>query len=265
MSISIKPSIPTDHPSEPTPSPNRIRRLRQEIQHVFEEFEASFRRKYPALWLATLVGPFVLTVAILFLLGLFHGWGYVGKLLTTAVVTFFGAGRFVILGGNTRAVPFSSEFLFAMVTYMDLMVAILLSFHIGFMFKAPLIGPKVSELVADGRFILQRNPWMRRMTFLGLVAFVVFPLAATGSVGGSIFGRLLGMSRLPTFIGIAIGSILGNGIMYFGSTLFKRFLDENSVWTTVGGIAVIVGLIIFLERRYRKLKRATLAELEQEE
>lgn len=264
MSVSTRPSSPPSGVSKPA---SRLSRLREEILRGFEEFETSFRERYPAVWLATLVGPFILTATILILFGLFSGWGHAGKLVTTAVLTFFGAGRFIILAGGDPSPDaatrfFSSEFLFAMVTYMDLMVAILLSFHVGFMFKVPVIGPKVSELVADGRFILQRNPWMRRMTFVGLIAFVTFPLAATGSVGGSIFGRLLGMSRLQTFAGIAMGSLIGNGFMYFGSELIRRYLDRDNPLTAVGGLVVIVALIVLLERRYRKMKHATLAEWE---
>lgn len=240
--------------------------LRQEILRGFEEFESNFRKDYPAVWLATLIGPFALTLSIVLLLGLLYGWGYAGKVVSYALATFFFFGRFVILGGKNSPPDalhrlLSPEQLFAMVTYMDLMVAVLLSFHIGFAFKLPVVGPKISELVADGRFILSQHPWMRRMTFLGLIAFVVFPLAATGSVGGSIFGRLLGMSRVQTLVGIFLGSILGNGVMYFGSELIGRYIDKDDPLTTIGGVAVVAAIIIVLERRYRKMKQAGLANL----
>jgi hypothetical protein len=127
------------------------------------------------------------------------------------------------------------------------------------MFKIPLLGPKVSELVADGQVILKLQPWMRRATFWGLVTFVIFPLAATGSVGGSIFGRLLGMTRTATLIGIATGSIIGNGIMYVFSDVFNRYLDKDNPLLFWGGVAVIVGLIVLLERRYRKMKKELLS------
>jgi hypothetical protein len=250
--------VSTDLPSEAA--------LRQEILRGFEEFESSFRKNYPVVWLATLIGPLVLTLCVVLLLGLLYGWGYAGKVVSYALATFFFFGRFVILGGKNSSPDalhqlLSPEQLFAMVTYMDLMVAVLLSFHIGFAFKLPVLGPKISDLVADGRFILSQHPWMRRMTFLGLIAFVTFPLAATGSVGGSIFGRLLGMGRLQTLIGIFLGSVLGNGLMYFGSELIGRYIDKDDPLTTIGGIAVVAAIIILLERRYRKMKQAGLADL----
>ena len=176
--------------------------------------DAAFRREHPLAWWATLVGPLLVTLLILAVPWEINGAPFVGRLVTTAVATFFFFGKLVILGGTDGEVEHIREFLtteelFVMVLYMDLMTACVLAFHLGFMFKLPVVGPKLAALVLDGQFILQSNPWMKRATFVGLVAFVVFPLAATGSVGASIFGRLLGMSRVATFVGIALGSVLG--------------------------------------------------------
>ncbi|MBY0589588.1 small multi-drug export protein [bacterium] len=230
----------------------------------FEAFENSFGKKYPLVWWGTLVGPLIVTLAIIIGLGLEYGWAFVGKLASTAIIAFFVFGRFIILGGGDAGSDeirmfLTSAQLFALMTYLDLFVAVILSFHIGFLFKLPVLGPKVSELVADGQVILKLHPWMRRMTFFGLAAFVIFPLAATGSVGGSIFGRLLGMSRWSTLLGIAVGSIIGNGMMYVGSDVINRYLDKDNPLLFWGGVVVIVGLIILLERRYRKMKQDLLA------
>lgn len=115
-------------------------------------------------------------------------------------------------------------------------------------------GGKLKALVEDGQFILHSHPWMKRATFLGLVAFVMFPLAATGSVGGSIFGRLLGMSRLGTFTAIMIGNSLGCALMYFGSELITRHLDRDNPMLLIGGIAVVAAIIFLLNQRYRQFK-----------
>jgi hypothetical protein len=82
----------------------------------------------------------------------------------------------------------------------------------------------------------------------------MFPLAATGSVGGSIFGRLLGMSRLGTFTGIAIGNVLGCALMYFGSEVITRHLDRDNPMLLIGGVAVVAAIIFILNHRYRQLK-----------
>ncbi|MFN4259577.1 MAG: small multi-drug export protein [Gemmataceae bacterium] len=229
-------------------------------------FEAAFRQRYPLVWLLTLIGPWVLTAVLLVLLYLTQGKEYVGKLLGAAAAAFLFFGRFIILGGQRGEAGalqtfLSPEELFLMLLYMDLLVACVLIFHLGFVFRLPFLGPRLQLLVEDGHFILRSNPWMKRASFIGLVAFVMFPLAATGSIGGSIFGRLLGMSRLTTFLGVALGSLLGCGMMYFGNSLLLRHLNRDNPVVMYGGIVIIALIILLLNHRYRQLKARTLAEV----
>lgn len=226
----------------------------------------ALRQRRPVLWAGTLFGPILVTIGVLAALWMLRGVDYMWKLGVAILVTFFGLGRFIIVLGvthETAEVPeplrqFSPEKLFFMVLYMDLFVATILSCHVGVMFRLPWIGRKMKSLVEDGRFILESNPWMRRMTFAGIIAFVTFPLAATGSVGGSIFGRLLGLSRLATFLGVVIGSLIGSGAMYLFAGLINKHLPRDNPLTILGGVGVIVGLIILLNLRYKKMKQLYL-------
>ncbi len=227
-----------------------------DVDAVDDGFEDTFRASHPWLWLATLVGPFVTTVALLGAVYV-HDPEHFRNLLAAAVGTFFFLGRFVILlgEGNDRQAPlFYAWELMAMVLYMDLVVAILLSFHLSLLYKLPRLGARLHALEEDGRFVLAENPWMRHATFLGVVVFVTFPLAATGSIGGSIFGRLLGMSRVRTLVGVATGSILGCAVMYFGATFINRLFDGYPIAKYVGGGAFLLVFIWVLNARYRSLK-----------
>jgi len=229
--------------------------------------EEEFRRQHPLIWGVTLFGPPVLTVLILIAIFIFAGWQFTQRVIAYAAIALFVMGRFIILGGKDGSFfdttgPLHSVQLFGIVTYLDLMTALVLAFHIGFLFKLPYIGKRIVALVTDGHFILDKQPWMRRATFFGLIAFVGFPLAATGSIGGSIFGRLLGMSRLATFFGIMIGTLIGNGTMFLFSDLMTMYIDKDNIYLKVGGFAVIVTLVVILERRYRKLRDAYAAGTE---
>lgn len=231
-----------------------------------QEFETSFRRRHPVVWWSTLLGPGLVTAAVIALVLLTAGPEFTRRLIATAVATFLFFGRFVILSGQEGQLlqvskHLTSEQLFLMVCWLDLMVAVMLAFHIGFLFKLPIIGRKIAALVADGQMILVHHPWMKRTTFVGLVVFVMFPLAATGSIGGSIFGRLLGMSRQATLLGIGCGTLLGNGIMYFGSDFINAYFDKDHPAVKYGGILAIVLVIVLLERRYRRMKRSFLEKL----
>lgn len=227
--------------------------------HELHTSEADFRREHPWVWGGTLVGP--LAISGLLLLGLFYyaGWAFASRLVTNTAFALWLVGRFIILSGAEGGVndfegALSSFQLFLLMNYLDVMTALVLAFHIGFLFRLPYIGPRVAALVTDGHFILDSQPWMRRATFFGLIAFVGFPLAATGSVGGSIFGRLLGLSRPATFVCICIGSLMGNGLMYWFADVIDRWIDKDSSVIRFGGIAAIVLIVIVLERRYRTLR-----------
>ena len=222
--------------------------------------ETQFRQEYPTVWLLTLVAPFAATAGMLVLVWLFSGWNIVQRLVGTSLATFFFFGRFVILGGSGAGMEdvrfFTAGQLALMVFWMDMMVASLLVFHLGFLFKLPWIGARFNALVEDGQFILAAHPWMKRATFVGIVAFVMVPLAATGSIGGSIFGRLLGLPRRATFLGIVLGSAMGCGLMYFGAGLINRYVNRDDPMLTVGGIVVIAAVIVLLQLRYKHTKEA---------
>ena len=240
-------------------SENKSKQPSHENEESYPEFDDQRQPQLTFLWFLTLVGPFVLSAGLLVTLYFIHGWNYVQALLLAAMAVFFFFGRFVILGGSAGGMEeatrfFTSGELALLVFYMDSMVACLLAFHIGFLFRLPYLGTKLRILMDDGKFILQSHPWMKRATFAGIVTFCVFPLAATGSVGGSIFGRLLGMSRLGTFFGVVTGSALGCSLMYFGASLINRYLDRDNPWLVIGGIVFVVLAILLLNHRYRKMK-----------
>ncbi len=219
--------------------------------------ERGLRKKHPLLWWSTLLGPPVLTVGLLVALYVIRDPGYVPRLLATAAATVFFAGRFVILGGSAERF-FSAGELSLLVFYMDVMVALPVIYHIGFLFKLPWLGSRLALVAMQSRDGLARHRWIRRMTFLATVGFVMFPLASTGSVGGGILARICGMSRLAALVAITLGSILGCGTMYMGAGLIRRYLQPDSPATIGGGIAVIVAIIVLLTWLYRWALRTAL-------
>ena len=236
----------------------------RELSPAEANLDAAFRREYPVVWWLTLLGPLFLTLLILVIIGAFKGPAFVGRLVTTAVATFFFFGKLVILGGTNGEVDvirsfFTTEQLVMLVLYLDLVTACVLTFHLGFLFKMPVIGSKLTELVLDGQFILHTNPWMRRTTFLGLVLFVFLPGPATGSTGASILGRLLGMGRLGTFVAIVFGSVLGCAVYYLGAGFIRSYIDREYRTLLIGGVVVLVGLVLLLNYRYRQLKSRYLS------
>jgi uncharacterized membrane protein len=236
--------------------------------HELHSTESRFRNRLPILWWITLVGPFLLSAVLLGVLWLYAGPAFAQRLVVNSALSMYVLGRFVILAGAEGSLldttgAMTSGQLFLLVTYLDVMVALVLAFHIGFLFRIPVVGKRFLSLVTDGHFILDAHPWIRRATFLGVSAFVCFPLTATGSVGGSIFGRLLGMSRIATLGGIMVGSLIGNGVMFFFSESLAQLLDKEHPVFKYGGFVIIAGIALLLEHRYRYLKKKYHSENEQ--
>lgn len=235
--------------------------MRRALVTSFTDFEKGFRRDYPLFWWMSLIAPVVVTIAILLGMGLLlpDGWKLGGKLVSHALATFFVFGRFIILTGTDEAanITMKPTQLFWLVTYMDFMVALFVTFHMGLLFRIPGVGPKIAMLVWDGKFVMDSQPWIRKIAYWGLVTFVIFPTSTTGSIGGSIFGRLLGLTRLATVSGVLIGSLLGNGIMWQFAEFINTYV-KDSVWIKVVGIGLILIAAFFFERRYRAAKQRYL-------
>ncbi len=237
--------------------------FRDALIKSFTVFERDFHQKYPLAWWTALLGPFLLTAAILALIWTLSGWNATQQFVVSGLTTFFLFGRFAIAGaGALPGIQLTPTQAFWMLTYMDIMIAMFVTFHMGMLFRLPYVGAKIGALVYDGKFVLDRYRWMKRIAFVGLVLFVVFPTSTTGSIGGSIFGRLLGLGRAWTLLGIACGSCLGNLLMLWIGESIQSYIDPNNIWTKVVSLAIVLVVIVLIESRYRQLKKRYLAAKE---
>lgn len=202
--------------------------------------------------IATLTIPLWLSVAVLVAAFLWQGSALVSKLL---VATFgaAAAGRFIILGGDADSVSigFSATQLALIVLYLDTIWAVVLTCHAGFLFHMPWLGRRLKAAVREGNDLLKRNHWMRRLTAIAVLLFVMLPVSSTGSIGGSLLGRLLGLSRVATFSVVLLGSVLGGATMLLGAELLDPLVSGVSPIVRYGGIAAVVVLALVLSSRYR--------------
>jgi len=234
----------------------------------YNQFERDFRNRYALLWWFTLLSPLVLTAVGLVLIAIVGGVEMARKFVIAAILTFFAFGRFIILGGSDGSevqgwlshINLEPWQLCCMVTTMDFITALFVTFHLGFLFKAPWIGPRVSALVLDSKFLMERHPWIKRVAFLGLVLFVIFPSSTTGSIGGSIFGRLLGLGRFRTVAGVLVGSMTGNLLMLLFANWINQHIGPDNVWIKLVGVLIIMLIFAVLGWRYQQVKKRYFAE-----
>lgn len=208
---------------------------------------------------AAVILPLVLSVSIITLFFFFEGPDAAVELVLSALATATVLGKFAVLRGLEDAGLLDSPYKMALlIIYMDVFIATIAIFNIRLLYRIPRFGAKIAAIQQSGERILGRNPWMRKATFLGIIAFVMFPLSGTGAIGGALFGRLLGMSRLRTMAGIVIGAIFGSFAMAALADLFEpqmRRLSESGIllWS---GLA-FVGLVLYwLWRRARAIGAA---------
>ncbi|MEE9390936.1 MAG: small multi-drug export protein [Planctomycetota bacterium] len=207
--------------------------------------------------------PVVISVLLLSLVFFFFGGDATLELFTTALATATVAGKFIVLRGLHQEGFLDSPFKLAiLVVYMDLLVGFIAVYNIGVLYKIPRFGKKIETMQENGKGILGRNPWMRKVTFFGIIAFVTFPLSGTGAIGGSLFGRLLGLSKRITMLGIALGAIIGAFAMASLAHLFgekMKMIQGNPVFL-FGGITMLGLVVWWLIRNNRRATQRRLAE-----
>jgi len=160
-----------------------------------------------------------------------------------------------ILGWLDPELCFSPWEIGAAVGLGDTCVGFLLTQNIELAHRVPRLGPSLQGLQRRGEAILAAQPWMRRLTFLGMAAFVTFPLSGTGALGGSVFSRLLGLGPWRATLALACGGFTGGFaftalIVGFGTAVREVI---NPTQAVAGGIGVILVLMWVLNRRYRRL------------
>jgi uncharacterized membrane protein len=201
----------------------------------------------------TLTLPIWTSTAILAAAIVWGGAALVRKLIVATVASFV-AGRLIILGGDSagHSTGFSSFQLALLVLYLDVMWAVVLTWHAGALFHVPWLGNRLKSAVQEGSSLVGQHRWMRNATFAAVLCFVMLPISSTGSIGGSLLGRLLGLSKRATLTLVLTGSVLGCTAMYAGAEMLEQYIDNSHSAVRYGGIAVLVFLFFVLGRRYRR-------------
>jgi len=209
--------------------------------------------------------PFGAAAVLLGIAWLHAGIGLVGTLLGAAVAVFTALGKFAPIVGLGADSPLSVWEWAALVVYMDVSIATLLTFNLGALYRIPLVGPILEGLAEHGQYMLKTRPWLGKLTFVGVVLFVMFPLTGTGAVGGSIFGRLLGLGAWRTWLAIATGAVVGTGIMaLFADGIAATLTPEvRGSWRfQAAGLGILAALIAVITWRGHRVAQEIKARRE---
>ncbi len=226
------------------------------IQEIIEA-ERPRSRAERTLKILHLTLPLLVTAAGLAVLWFVSGFGAVQRLVGYGVVSFFALGKLLILKGITDRVfgPFE---LAALVLYMDVAAAFFLVFNLDHVYRIRGFGGRLERLQESGREMLAGHPWMGKLTFTGVALFVMFPLTGTGAIGGSLFGRLLGMRKYEILLAIFAGSAAGCfGIALLAdrvAAILPEPVRESILFDAIG-IGLVVLLVALLWYRSWKIEK----------
>lgn len=208
--------------------------------------------------LAMLLLPLAALVVLYLGLRVLDSAGRAGEMAAAAGISFAGLGTTVIFGaavlGNDALGHLSTFDLALVVLVLNTALALVYVGASDLLERIPFVGPKLAGARAQAIAVAQERPWIRRWATAGLAIFVISPLPGSGVLGGTLVGRVAGLTRKRTFVAVAIANAAVCALYYFGADALEGFMRERqmSVWERVGafvgGVAVMVVLVKLLLR-----------------
>jgi len=176
------------------------------------------------------------------------GWIW-GQMLGLATLP----GKYMIFSGISERSPLGPWELALLAIAVDFAVGATLALGLGTLGRVPGIGPGLKKGHDRAEEVLKEFPRLRRMAFWGVVIFVFLPLPASGSIGGTFVGQMVGLSRGLGLWAVVLGGTLVS--ITFAALAAALGAQAEAMlknpWVTVGAAAVFAG-VVFLAYRLAK-------------
>lgn len=137
--------------------------------------------------------------------------------------------------------------------FLDFAGGLFMAWNFPLVLRIPYIGPWVSRFTEAGRTFLDRRPWLERLYFVGLIAFVSLPFDGSGSIVGSIVGRMLGMTKTEVLSCITIGGIIGSFAIALGIDYAVNLIPAGAgFWVSLAVFLLIGTALLVMYRSYAR-------------
>ncbi len=197
----------------------------------------------------SLVLPLSLLGAVTVVLIVCGKGGTAWELWWLTLTSYFCANKFIILWGATHSAHLGPWTIAGLVVWLDLATVLFMIANLDILHRMPYVGRKIREARIAGWRLLHVHKWLGKVAVLGLAIFVGFPVFGTGSIGGALFGRLVGLDRPGTVAGVLLGSVAGCSLLAVGASFVKThesFL-KHPVWSVIV-VLLMVALVLALDR-----------------
>jgi uncharacterized membrane protein len=204
-------------------------------------------RRFHACAIVVLIGSGVLLA--LFLIE--RGIAGLGALAVAAPAVWFS--KLFIFGGVAE-VAFNPWELGLIAWVMDLLACVALLASFGGIERLPVVGDALRQGHDRAAQALREYPGIRRMAVTGVTIFVFLPLPGSGSVVGTLLARLLGLTRMATFVCVSVGALVSvavyAAIAVFLGSQWRAMLESPKLL-----VACTVLLIAFTWFAWLRVKR----------
>ncbi len=150
------------------------------------------------------------------------------------------------------------------IALLDALSGLFMAWNFDLALKVPVLGGWIEKFMHHGRTFVCERPWLEELYFAGLVIFVMVPLQGSGGVGGSIVGRVLGMSKAEVVAAITIGAFIGSFAVALGAQFIIDLIKQNLyIGLLLGLLVIIAGIAIAVcSSRARKKRHEVCAVIE---
>lgn len=199
--------------------------------------------------LAYLFGPIVATGLLWLLIKGLTNPGYAQAVAVAGGISLFGAGTTVVLGQavfpEITLGPWQLAFI---VMWVNAASAFWYVYNLDLLERLPKIGPTLHRMREESKNTLAERRWIRRLSVVGVGAFVVTPLPGSGALGGAIMGRLIGVSRFASFASVTVAGIIVCVVYAMFANKLASTISEVPTWQRILGAVLVFGTLFVVMR-----------------
>ena len=146
--------------------------------------------------------------------------------------------------------------------FVDFVVALFLYYNWDLVESIPLLGKWIKKFEEKQSKILSGKKIKKHLAYIFLALFVAFPFQGTGGVGGTIVGRLIGLSARETLITITAGSLFGcyliASLAYASGEIIEMFQKTKNIFLILSLIIFLSIFALFIYFVYKNVRKRAL-------
>ena len=148
------------------------------------------------------------------------------------------------------------------IAFVDIVVCLFLIWNFDLAKKLPFIGSGIRRMQLKGASILETMPWVERLTFFGIVVFVMIPFQGSGAFAGTILGRSVGLSVIANLMAVGLGALIGSTLIALSVVYGLGFLGYLGP-IQLAGLIILIMVCATLYFIYRHWDDLSMEEISQ--